>query len=96
MQVGTLEFVFHLVARRNAEEVCLLDVRQVGDAQRKGAALFDVLARFMVFVEVEGDHIFGADAAPCHVHDIHFAVFAVGRDHEHRHREYVRLYAEIF
>ena len=46
------KLVGHLVARRDTEKVGLLDVLHVGDTQRERPALFDVLTRLVVLIDV--------------------------------------------
>ena len=50
----------------------------------------------MVCADVERNHIFGADAAPGHIHHIHHIAVAVGGDHQHRHREQIGIDTQFF
>lgn len=57
---------------------------------------FDIFARLVLLVDIERDHVFGTYPAPCHIHDVRFAVFTISGDHENGHRECVRFDSEIF
>ena len=95
-QAAAGKLIGHGVARSGAEEVGFLYVRNIGNAQRECAALFDVFRGLVTLADVKRHHVFGTDAAPGHVHHVNNAVLAVGCYHKHRHREQIRIYAQIF
>ena len=93
MQTGTCELIIHFISGCDPEEIRRLNMIRIRNAERKRHSFLDVLRGLMRFRNIERNHIFRADTAPRHIHNIHTAVRAVGCDHKYGHRKQIRLNA---
>ena len=96
VQAGAGKLVRHLVGTGNAQIIRLPQGVCAGHRQGKGLAGFQVGHRLVVGLQVQRDHVLGANAAPGHHHHIHRVVLVVGADHVGGHGEQVGLDAKIF
>ena len=83
MEAGAGELVGHAVAGDEAHVVAGHDLSGLGHAHRESLAGQNVLHRLVPGAEAQADFVHFADAAPCRVHGVGRAVFAVGGDDEH-------------
>lgn len=74
----------------------LLQRLNAGHRQREGPPRLEVHNGLVLGLQVERDHVLGADAAPGHHHDVHAVVLVVGAYHVGGHREEVGLYSKVF
>ena len=96
VKAGTLKLVGDFIGADKTHIVGFYQRVGAGDRQGEGASGLEVGDGLVVFFKVQGDHVFGADAAPGHGHDIDGVVFVIGADHIDGHREQIGLYTKIF
>lgn len=81
-QSAAFKFISHFIASCDTKEISSLNMWNIRNTQSKSAALQDILRCFMVFANIQRNHVVRTDAAPGHVHNIDCIVITVSGNFE--------------